>query len=259
MSRALVLNATYEPLCVVADRRALVLVLAQKAAAVEHTDRVARSERRVEPAAVGRPARPLRAGAAPGRRAADPTGGLRAGRWALCLLRLARHQPRPRRPAQPGGLHVWENVVSACRRCNHVKADRERRPTSGGACATRRSSRSDRRGGSSGPDAPTPPGCRTCSTMRGGGARRGSAAPRPARQRPSSGARALGLPDQCRSRRSATVTPCPPSRSWAWFVLLPLDVLRRDQPAGLHTVVGARPEVPPGPVLVGRADLDRRD
>ena len=27
-------------------------------------------------------------------------------------------------PAQPRRQHVWANVVSACRRCNHVKADR---------------------------------------------------------------------------------------------------------------------------------------
>ena len=65
MSRALVLNATYEPLCVVPDRRALVLVLAQKADAVEQTDRVARSERRIEPLPSVVRLDPLRAGAAP--------------------------------------------------------------------------------------------------------------------------------------------------------------------------------------------------
>src|SRR5690606_13046649 len=39
MSRALVLNATYEPLCVVPARRAVVLVLAEKADIVHETDR----------------------------------------------------------------------------------------------------------------------------------------------------------------------------------------------------------------------------
>ena len=38
MTHALVLNATYEPLCVVPDRRAMVLVLARKADAVEESD-----------------------------------------------------------------------------------------------------------------------------------------------------------------------------------------------------------------------------
>jgi hypothetical protein len=27
-------------------------------------------------------------------------------------------------PRSRGGQHVWENVVSACRRCNHIKGDR---------------------------------------------------------------------------------------------------------------------------------------
>ena len=27
-------------------------------------------------------------------------------------------------PRSRGGEHVWTNVVSACRRCNHLKADR---------------------------------------------------------------------------------------------------------------------------------------
>ena len=27
-------------------------------------------------------------------------------------------------PRSRGGQHTWENVVSACRRCNHLKADR---------------------------------------------------------------------------------------------------------------------------------------
>ena len=63
MGAALVLNATYEPLCVVPLRRAVVLVLAEKAVVVEAGDvgdalRAARA-----PGAHRRPARPLRAGA----------------------------------------------------------------------------------------------------------------------------------------------------------------------------------------------------
>jgi hypothetical protein len=27
-------------------------------------------------------------------------------------------------PRSRGGAHVWENVVSACHKCNHLKADR---------------------------------------------------------------------------------------------------------------------------------------
>lgn len=124
MSRALVLNATYEPLCVVPDRRALVLVLSQKAATVEHTDRVARSERRTEPLpSVVRLVRyirvPHRTAVPLTRRAVFARDG---GRCVYCdapATSLDHVVPRSR-----GGAHVWINVVSACRRCNHIKADR---------------------------------------------------------------------------------------------------------------------------------------
>src|SRR3954469_4047967 len=45
MTRALVLNASYEPLCVVAARRAVVLVLGEKAETVAETGLVLHSER----------------------------------------------------------------------------------------------------------------------------------------------------------------------------------------------------------------------
>ncbi|MBV9290944.1 MAG: HNH endonuclease, partial [Frankiales bacterium] len=45
MAHALVLNATYEPLCVVSSRRAVVLVLGGKAVAVEAGDEEVHSER----------------------------------------------------------------------------------------------------------------------------------------------------------------------------------------------------------------------
>src|ERR1700749_184736 len=49
MSGALVLDATYEPLCVVPLRRAVVLVLAEKAIVIESGEGVMRSERRSMP------------------------------------------------------------------------------------------------------------------------------------------------------------------------------------------------------------------
>ena len=103
MSRALVLNATFEPLCVVADRRALVLVLAQKAAAVEQTDRVARSEHRIEPMpSVVRLIRyvrvPRRAAVPLTRRAVFARDG---GRCVYCDL--TGDEPRSCRPAKPRG------------------------------------------------------------------------------------------------------------------------------------------------------------
>ena len=54
MGRVLVLNATYEPLAVVTSRRALCLVLADKATLVEPSGRTVHSERLVidEPSVV---------------------------------------------------------------------------------------------------------------------------------------------------------------------------------------------------------------
>ena len=49
MSRALVLNASYEPLCVVADRRAVVLVLSEKADLLSDSGRALHAERLVVP------------------------------------------------------------------------------------------------------------------------------------------------------------------------------------------------------------------
>ena len=124
MAHALVLNATYEPLCVVPDRRALVLVLSRKAASVEGSSRIMHSEHLAEPLpAVVRLVRfvrvPHHAQIPLTRRAVFARDG---GRCIYCdapATSLDHVVPRSR-----GGEHVWENVVSACRRCNHVKADR---------------------------------------------------------------------------------------------------------------------------------------
>ncbi|MDX6222459.1 MAG: hypothetical protein QOD91_1513, partial [Frankiales bacterium] len=49
MPHALVLNASFEPLCVVPERRAVLLVLAHKAVVVEPGDGLVRSERQSLP------------------------------------------------------------------------------------------------------------------------------------------------------------------------------------------------------------------
>ena len=124
MSHALVLNATHEPLCVVPLRRALVLVLSAKAVAVELSEDVFHSEREVVPAPlVVRLTRYVRVpyrGVVPlTRRAVFARDG---GRCVYCgapATSIDHVVPRSR-----GGQHVWENVVSCCRRCNHTKADR---------------------------------------------------------------------------------------------------------------------------------------
>jgi 5-methylcytosine-specific restriction endonuclease McrA len=124
VAHALVLNATYEPLCVVSARRAVVLVLAGKAAAVESSDTVLHSERSaVRVPVVVRLTRfvrvPYRGHVPLTRRAVFARDGGRCVYCAAPATSIDHVVPRSR-----GGEHVWDNVVSCCRRCNHAKADR---------------------------------------------------------------------------------------------------------------------------------------
>lgn len=124
MADALVLNATYEPLCVVAQRRAVVLLLTGKAVVVEIGEGTLRSARHViEAPAVVRLTRfvkvPYRATVPLTRRAVFARDGGRCVYCGAAATSLDHVIPKSR-----GGAHVWENVVSACGRCNHAKADR---------------------------------------------------------------------------------------------------------------------------------------
>jgi 5-methylcytosine-specific restriction endonuclease McrA len=124
MGAALVLNATYEPLCVVSLRRAVVLVLADKAVVVEASDGRMHSERLSVPIpTVVRLARFVRV---PYRRAVPLTRRAvlerDAHRCVYCGIKadtIDHVRPRSR-----GGAHVWTNVVAACARCNHRKGDK---------------------------------------------------------------------------------------------------------------------------------------
>lgn len=124
MAGALVLNATYEPLCVVPLRRAVVLVLAEKAVIVEAGVQVLHSERIAIPApSVVRLARYVRV---PYRRAVPLTRRAVLERDGhLCAYCGSRADTVDHvRPRSRGGEHVWTNVVAACARCNHRKGDR---------------------------------------------------------------------------------------------------------------------------------------
>jgi 5-methylcytosine-specific restriction endonuclease McrA len=121
---ALVLNATYEPLCVVPQRRAIVLVLTSKAVVVEGTEGALRSPtRRVDIPAVVRLSRfvrvPYRAEVPLTRKGVLARDGHRCAYCGAPATSLDHVIPRSR-----GGAHSWDNVVAACGRCNHTKADR---------------------------------------------------------------------------------------------------------------------------------------
>ncbi|MDQ3896191.1 MAG: HNH endonuclease [Actinomycetota bacterium] len=124
MSKALVLNATYEPLCVVSVRRAVVLVLKEKAEVLHASDRELHSERAVVPVpSVIRLTYfvkvPFRARAALNRRAVFARDDNRCQYCGAAAENIDHVVPRSR-----GGEHVWENVVAACRPCNSRKEDR---------------------------------------------------------------------------------------------------------------------------------------
>ena len=124
MSGALVLNATYEPLCVVPLKRAVVLVLAEKAVIVEPGLGEMRSERTSIPIpSVVRLSRYVRV---PYRRDVPLTRRAVLDRDAhLCVYCGVKADTIDHvRPRSRGGLHVWTNVVAACARCNHRKGDR---------------------------------------------------------------------------------------------------------------------------------------
>lgn len=124
MAVALVLNATYEPLCVVPMRRAVVLVLAEKATVVAAGEGLLRSERRsMRVPSVVRLSRyvrvPYRRSAPLTRRAVLERDGHRCAYCSGRAESVDHVIPRSR-----GGEHGWTNVVAACARCNHRKADR---------------------------------------------------------------------------------------------------------------------------------------
>jgi 5-methylcytosine-specific restriction endonuclease McrA len=120
----LLLNATYEPLCVVSTRRAIVLVLAEKAEAVDAAADVVHAERVSLPVpVVARLTRyvrvPYPASVPLSRRAVFTRDGQTCVYCGGSATSIDHVVPRSR-----GGTHTWDNVVAACRRCNHTKADR---------------------------------------------------------------------------------------------------------------------------------------
>ena len=124
MQSALVLNATYEPLSVVSSRRAICLVLGDKADLIEHDESFLRSERLSLPNPSVIRLRyvvkvPYHRRTSLSRRAVFARDDNRCQYCAGIADSLDHVMPRSR-----GGLHIWENVVAACRKCNLGKRDR---------------------------------------------------------------------------------------------------------------------------------------
>lgn len=128
MNSVLVLNATYEPLNVVSVRRAVVLLLKEKAELVEMAEAKLRAEHLEVPVPlvirlVTYVRVPRRFDLPVSRRTVLSRDNYTC---QYCGARPAREEltvdhvlPRSR-----GGEHVWENVVTACGPCNRRKGDR---------------------------------------------------------------------------------------------------------------------------------------
>ncbi len=124
MSRALVLNATYEPLCVVSSRRALLLLIDGKAELLSSAEGRFRSVRAnwAEPSVVRLSyfvKVPYQARIALNRRAVFARDGHRCQYCGASAENIDHVIPRSK-----GGPHAWDNVVAACRPCNTRKRDR---------------------------------------------------------------------------------------------------------------------------------------
>lgn len=124
MARSLVLNASYEPLSVVSDRRALILVLTERATTVVSREITWRSESlSIDLPSVVKLTRyvkvPYRRVVPVTRRAVFGRDGNRCQYCGGPAESLDHVTPRSR-----GGDHSWENVVACCRSCNVRKGDR---------------------------------------------------------------------------------------------------------------------------------------
>jgi 5-methylcytosine-specific restriction endonuclease McrA len=126
MARVLLLNATYEPLALVSDRRAIVLVLGGRAEAVavrEGCDVFHSAHLAVQVPSIVRLCHMVRIP----RWARTPPLTRRAvlrrdnGRCAYCSAPADTVDHVV--PRSKGGRHEWTNVVASCKRDNLVKGD----------------------------------------------------------------------------------------------------------------------------------------
>ncbi len=123
--RTLVLNAGYEPLAVVSFKRALVLVMNDKATVIEHEEGnpVWASRGSYERPAVIILTRyvriPTTRKVPVTRRGVLRRDNQRCGYCGKAASTIDHIQPRSR-----GGADSWENLVACCLRCNNIKSDR---------------------------------------------------------------------------------------------------------------------------------------
>ena len=124
MPGVLVLNASYEALCVVSIHRAIGLLVTEKAETLKSTHRLIRSSRVALPEPSVIKLRyyvkvPAVRRVSPTRRAIFARDHYRCQYCGEPAENIDHIVPKSR-----GGLHSWENVVASCRQCNSRKRDR---------------------------------------------------------------------------------------------------------------------------------------
>ena len=121
--RTLVLDVGYRPLSIVSVRRALLLLLADKAEVIHESQNVVRSEK-LEFFAPSVARLRYHVGAPYRRRAALHRKAVFARDDYLCQYCARRAECIDHvHPRSKGGEHIWENVVACCRICNVAKGD----------------------------------------------------------------------------------------------------------------------------------------
>ena len=133
MARCLTLNASYEPVALVTVKRAIVLVVSEKAEIVEaNLDRRFRSERAEYPYPLV--IRLVKYVEIPRRLRKHVTNAILFARDNYRCQYCSRHRNdlgrRDRltrdhvKPISRGGANTWDNVVTACTKCNARKGNR---------------------------------------------------------------------------------------------------------------------------------------
>ncbi|MBK5092365.1 MAG: HNH endonuclease [Actinobacteria bacterium] len=124
MDRVLLLNATFEPLCAVSVRRAIVLMFKGKAEVLEGDGGALHSEKLT--IAIPLVIRLVYYVKVPyyGRANLSRRAVFARDSWACQYCGGKAETMDHVVPRSRGGAHSWENVVAACRRCNSKKKDK---------------------------------------------------------------------------------------------------------------------------------------
>jgi 5-methylcytosine-specific restriction endonuclease McrA len=124
MDRVLLLNATFEPLCAVSVRRAIVLMFKGKAEVLEGDGGAFHSEKLT--IAIPSVIRLVYYVKVPyyGRANLSRRAVFARDSWACQYCGGKAETMDHVVPRSRGGAHSWENVVAACRRCNSKKKDK---------------------------------------------------------------------------------------------------------------------------------------